>query len=178
MSEHESGSSTRSDRVAGVAQKVLGGALMVCVLLNFANVVARYAFNKAIFGIEEVQVYIVVAICFLGAVLVTFRHGHLRMDALVHRFSERTARIVTRVESALVVALVSFVCIQSARFTWRMIQIGRKSDLMEIPMWVPHGSVTLGLFMIAALCAWRLLPGRDAPSQPAAVSVAAGEVQP
>jgi TRAP-type C4-dicarboxylate transport system permease small subunit len=178
VSEQDTGSSTRSARVAAVSQKVLGGALMVCVLLNFANVVARYVFNKAIFGIEEVQVYIVVAICFLGAVLVTFRHGHLRMDALVHRFSERTARIVGRVESALVVVLVSFVCVQSARFTWQMIQIGRKSDLMEIPMWVPHGSVTLGLFMVAALCAWRLLPGRDTQPQPDAVAVAAGEVQP
>lgn len=91
-SEQEGGSSTRSDRIAGVAQKVPGGALIVCVLLNFANVVARYAFNRAIFGIEEVQVYIVVAICFLGAVVVTFRNGHLRMDALVQRFSARTAR--------------------------------------------------------------------------------------
>jgi TRAP-type C4-dicarboxylate transport system permease small subunit len=177
MSEQEAGGGARSDRVAGVAQKVLGGALIVCVLLNFANVVARYAFNRAIFGIEEVQVYLVVAICFLGAVLVTFRHGHLRMDALVHRFSARTARIVARVEKALVVVLVSFVCIQSARFTWQMIQIGRKSDLMEIPMWLPHGSVTLGLFMVAALCAWRLLPGRDAQAQPAAVAVAAGDVR-
>lgn len=135
---------------------VLGATLIGCVLLNFANVVARYVFNTALFGIEELQVYMMVSVAFLGAAVVTFRREHLRMDALVHRFGRGTNRALSMIERVAVVALVGFACVQSARFTWQMVQINRKSDLMEIPMWIPHGSVTVGLFLIASISAWRL----------------------
>jgi TRAP-type C4-dicarboxylate transport system permease small subunit len=53
-------------RLADRLMVVLGGVLILCVLLNFSNVVARYVFNTAIFGIEELQVYLVVAVASSG----------------------------------------------------------------------------------------------------------------
>jgi TRAP-type C4-dicarboxylate transport system permease small subunit len=163
--------SARFSWLADRVQTMLGWMLVLCVVLNFSNVVARYVFNTALFGIEEVQVYLIVAMAFLGAAVVSWKGQHLRMDALVDRFGPRTRRHLTGVEAVLVLALAGFACVQSGRYTWQMAQIGRKSDLMEIPMWLPHGSVTLGMFLITAIAAWRLF----APaSRDEAVPVAAG----
>jgi TRAP-type C4-dicarboxylate transport system permease small subunit len=161
-----------SARVSWLTDRVetlLGAMLVLCVVLNFSNVVARYLFNTALFGIEEVQVYLVVAIAFVGAVVVSWKRQHLRMDALVDRFGPRTRRHLGGVEAVLVLALAGFACVQSGRYTWQMVQIGRKSDLMEIPMWLPHGSVTLGMFLITAIAAWRLfVPASRSDAAPVA----------
>lgn len=56
---------------------------IVAVLLNFTNVVGRYLFGISLLGSDEVQVFIMVGMTFLGAVVVTQRNQHLRMDVLV-----------------------------------------------------------------------------------------------
>jgi len=170
--------SIRTWRLADRVQTVLGCLLILCVVLNFANVIARYVFSTALFGIEEVQVYLIVAIAFIGAVVVSWRREHLRMDALVDRFGPRTRRHLAGLEAVLVVVLAGFVCVQSARYTWQMLQIGRKSDLMEIPMWLPHGSVTVGLFLIAAIAVRRLLGSRSRRERTGISHAGVGEVQP
>jgi TRAP-type C4-dicarboxylate transport system permease small subunit len=38
--------------------------------------------------------------------------------------------------------------VQSWRYAAQMFAIGRTSDVGDIPMWIPHGAVTLGFFLI------------------------------
>lgn len=182
LSIFKGGVSACVSRLADRVQALLGWMLVLCVVLNFSNVVARYVFNTALFGIEEVQVYLIVAIAFLGAVVVSWKREHLRMDALVDRFGPGTRRRLAGFEAVLVLGLAGFACVQSGRYTWQMGQIGRKSDLMEIPMWLPHGSVTLGLFLITVIAAWRLfVPASLSEPAPAAAGgdqAIAAEVRP
>ena len=58
-------------------------AFILAVMLNFTNVVGRYLFGLSLLGSDEVQVFIMVAMTFLGAAVVTRRNQHLRMDVLV-----------------------------------------------------------------------------------------------
>ena len=53
------------------------------MLLNFTNVLGRYLFGISLLGSDEVQVFIMVGMTFLGAAVVTRRNLHLRMDVLV-----------------------------------------------------------------------------------------------
>ena len=71
------------DRLARIIELVLAFAFIVAVVLNFTNVVGRYLFGLSLLGSDEVQVFIMVAMTFLGAVVVTRRNLHLRMDVLV-----------------------------------------------------------------------------------------------
>jgi TRAP-type C4-dicarboxylate transport system permease small subunit len=144
------------DRIARAIEWILALAFILAVLLNFTNVVGRYLFGIALLGADEVEVFIMVAMTFLGAVVVTQRNEHLRMDVLV-RLMPKWARLVLRVaEQVLLMLLAGFVLKQSYFYAGQMLRIGRTSDMAGIPMWIPHGLVALGFTLILLLAGWRL----------------------
>ena len=136
------------NRLMAAIERILALAFIVAVCLNFANVVGRYGFGTSIAGGDEVQVYIMVWMAFLGAVLVSWRGEHLRMDVLAKRFPARGRRGLERVELVLVIALAAFALWQSWNYTEQMIAIGRRSDNAGIPMWIPHSAVAVGFALI------------------------------
>ncbi len=143
------------ERLTGWLELVLGLALIGCVLLNFANAMARYVFGGALFGVDELQVYTVIASAYLAAILVYLRNDHLRMDALVSGLPAELRRVLRGLEHLLVVAVAGFATAQSTIYAWQMLKLDRRSDVMEIPMWVPHGALAVGLGAIVLIALWR-----------------------
>jgi TRAP-type C4-dicarboxylate transport system permease small subunit len=144
------------DRFVRIIELVLALAFIVAVLLNFTNVVGRYLFGLSLLGSDEVQVFVMVAMTFLGAVVVTRRNEHLRMDVLV-RFMPEPVRLLLRIaEQVLLILLSGFVLSQSYFYAVQMLRIGRTSDMAGVPMWIPHGAVALGFALILPLACWRL----------------------
>ena len=63
------------DRVTRFIEIVLALAFILAVMLNFTNVIGRYLFGFALLGSDELQVFVMVAMTFLGAAVVTRRNG-------------------------------------------------------------------------------------------------------
>lgn len=145
------------DRIARAIELVLAVAFIFAVLLNFTNVVGRYLFGLSLLGSDEVQVFIVVCVTFLGAAVVTQRNQHLRMDVLL-QFMPEPLRIALRLaEQLLLVAIAGFVLTQSFFYARQMLRIGRTSDMAGVPMWIPHGAVAAGFALILIVTIWRLI---------------------
>ena len=145
------------DRLARAIELVLAFAFIIAVLLNFTNVVGRYLFGLSLLGSDEVQVFIMVAMTFLGAVVVTRRNQHLRMDVLV-KFMPEPVRLLLRIaEQVLLLLLAGFVLSQSYFYASQMLRIGRASDMAGVPMWIPHGIVALGFALMIPIALWRLV---------------------
>ena len=145
------------DRVARAIELALALAFIMAVLLNFGNVVGRYLFGISLLASDEVQVFIMVAMTFLGAVVVTRRNEHLRMDVLV-RFMPAALRLALRIaEQILLLILAGFVVSQSYFYASQMFLIGRTSDMAGVPMWIPHGSLVVGFSLILIIALWRLV---------------------
>jgi len=145
------------DRIARAIELALAIAFIFAVLLNFANVVGRYLFGISLLGSDEVQVFIVVCVTFLGAAVVTRRNQHLRMDVLL-QFMPEPLRIALRAaEQLLLIAIASFVLTQSFYYARQMLRIGRTSDMAGVPMWIPHGAVAAGFALILIVTVWRLI---------------------
>jgi TRAP-type C4-dicarboxylate transport system permease small subunit len=145
------------DRVARVIEVTLALAFIFAVLLNFANVVGRYLLGISLIGADEVQIYIMVGMTFLGAAVVTRRNMHLRMDVLVRFFPTFIQALLRILEQLLLIALAGFVLTQSYFYARQMLRIGRLSDMAGIPMWLPHGTVALGFALILIVAIWRLV---------------------
>ena len=153
------------DHVARVIELALALAFILAVLLNFTNVIGRYLLGVSLLGSDEVQVFIMVAMTFLGAAVVTRRNRHLRMDALV-RFMPAPVQVALSItEQLLLLVLAGFVLTQSYTYTRQMFQFGRTSDMAGVPMWIPHGTVVLGFGLILVVVIGRIVGLRLRPSE-------------
>lgn len=148
------------ERAADALLTGLGLLVIAAVCLNFANVVGRYVFGQAIFGADEIQTYMMVWMAFLGAVAVSWRNAHLRMDVLV-RALPMPMRVALRViELVVLIATAGLVAVQSWKFVLTMAELDRRSDAAAIPMAIPHAAVAIGFTLIAVIALAHLLGQR------------------
>ena len=129
-------------------ERILGAILIASIALNFGNVVARYVFGTALMSADEIQIFALVAMTFLGAAIVTWRGQHLRMDVMTSLLAGPVARGVRVAELVVGVIVVGFVCIQSWRYVVKVWSLEQVSDMAGIPMWIPHGLLLLGFVLI------------------------------
>ena len=145
------------DALALGLERLLGLALIAAVVFNFVNVVGRYILGQTFIAADEVQVYIMVYIAFLGAAVATWRRMHLRMDVLVHRLPRRIQAALAATELALVLVLAAFVLYVSLGYVAQMAGLDARSQNAGIPMWIPHSAIVMGFGLIAVLAVLQIV---------------------
>jgi TRAP-type C4-dicarboxylate transport system permease small subunit len=146
------------DRLMGAIERTLAYAFIVAVGLNFVNVVGRYGFGFTILSADELQVFIMIFMAFLGAGVVAWHGQHLRMDVLANALPASMRWALRIVELVVIVVLAGFVLWNSTYYAYQMFNFGRVSDMGQVPMWIPHGAVALGFGLIAFVACLRLIP--------------------
>ncbi len=145
------------ERLAWWIERVLAYAFIAAVALNFINVIGRYVFDDTILSADELQIFIMVFMTFLGAAVVAWRNQHLRMDVLVNALPLPAHRLIKIAELMVIVILTAFVLWNSAYYAKQMFDIGRVSDMAQVPMWILHGVVAAGFGLMALIAALRLV---------------------
>ncbi len=145
------------DALALGLEKLLGLALIIAVLINFVNVVGRYIFGSTFISADEVQIYIMVYIAFLGAAVATWRRIHLRMDVLVQRLPGGIKAVLAAAELVLILVLASLVLYVSSGYVTQMAGLDARSQNAGIPMWIPHSAIVLGFGLIAVLAVLQIV---------------------
>jgi TRAP-type C4-dicarboxylate transport system permease small subunit len=126
------------------SETVLALAFIGAVCLNFAEVLGRYVFGHSLMGADEVQVYIMIAMTFLGAAVVAWRDTHLRMDVLALKLPAGVRRILRAAELALVATLSGLALVYSSRYVALMHAVDERSNNAGIPLWLVHSLVAAG----------------------------------
>ncbi|AXK80950.1 TRAP transporter small permease [Pseudolabrys taiwanensis] len=139
------------NRIVTVAERILALGLILAILLDFANVLGRYTGAFSVLGIDEVEIYILIWIAFVGSAAVTWRSLHLRMDVFVEACPLPVKRVIVTIEMAVMFAVTAFVGTQSYAYVAKIVALGAVSDIAGIPMWIPHSAVCIGFFAIAAI---------------------------
>ncbi len=128
----------RLDRaIARVDTVLVGACLLVAVLLNVALVVGRIAFNYSANAMEELSVYAVIWMVFLG-MLVSDRQGsHINIDILYH-FVPPEAKLVLRRLASLLQAIVclalAWLTLKTVVFTYGIGEVSLST--LQAPVWV------------------------------------------
>ena len=155
------------ERLAFWIERILAIAFMAAVALSFVNVVGRYLLGVTVTWADEVQIYIMIWMAFLGAVVVSWRRMHLRMDLLFKMLPARLRQFVSLLELASMIVLAGVVLFLSGQYTYNMFTLNRLSDVAQLPMWIPHSGVALGfglILLIALLHLWQVFfPSEHAP---------------
>lgn len=142
---------------------LLAAGIVAGVALNCANVLGRYVFGYAIVGADEILVYGMIAVIFLGAVPVTWRDAHLRLDVLIDGLPPRLAAAARRGAHLAIMLLCAVVGWASAAMAAEMAHFGQRSLAAGLPMVLPHGAVATGLWLAAAMAGLRALGLRPPP---------------
>jgi TRAP-type C4-dicarboxylate transport system permease small subunit len=161
------GSSAAKFLFVSMPYLISGTFMLAAVAINFANIVARYVFNEAIFWTEEVLGFLMIYSVFLSAVTIAFNADNINMDLFYARFPKAVRRGVNMVILAAFIASSAFMAVQSYKVVSLHLRNGTKSVAAAVPMVVPHTALLIGFTLTAlALCwRWRTYVDRGSPDE-------------
>ena len=129
MSEPEKAWERRADAVLGIAASIL---LLCMMVLTFADVVARYLFNRPIRGGFEVTELLLLVLIFAGLPLVSHADEHVTMDFIDRLLPPRAMALLARAVHTLVAALFLFLSWQVYLKAERISRYGDTTDVLLI----------------------------------------------
>ena len=156
------------DGLANICLTIAGVALIIVVAINGANVVARYLFLTPFSWAEELMLFLMILSVFAGAIAVTWRNLHIRIDTFVDRMRPELRRTALAIGSLISIAVIGVVTFHSGRIVSLLQMLDQRTDALSAPSWVPQSFVTIGLATIALIIAVKLAmsllgPSKDAP---------------
>ena len=144
-------------RAARVAATLI---LIGAVILNFANIVGRYFLNAPIEWAEEVMLFLMVGIVFLGAVPVAAEGRHIKMDILVNLLP-RGGRRAFEILGGLIEVVVALIIVWiGLPVILQLHAFDQRSEAANMPLFLPQAFVPLGLFLLAIASAARLFAAK------------------
>lgn len=141
-----------------VARVALGVILLAMVVLNVANAVSRYLLSYVVIGIDEVLIFAMIWMVMIGMLLVTAERSHIALELVTTRVGPRARAGLFLLHHAVIAVTGGYAAWQSFLFVQRITLIHQTSMALEMPMFIPHGAITIGLAgtaIIALVLAWR-----------------------
>ena len=155
------------DGLANVCLAIAGVSLVCIVAINGANVVARYLVRKPFSWAEELMLFLMILSVFAGAIAVTWRNIHIRIDTFVDRMQPAMRQAAFAIGSLISIAVIATITFHSGRIVSLLQMLDQRSDALHAPSWIPQSFVTIGLGTIALIIAVKLVMSfvrpKDAP---------------
>jgi C4-dicarboxylate transporter DctQ subunit len=139
-----------------LARWVLGWLMLAGVTISFSNVLARYAFGRALFWAEEVLVFLAIWGVFIGMAAAAYERAHLNMDLFSASIRGRAKLAVNAAMVAVLLATCGFMLVQSWQVVSLFWQSGAVSVSAGVPKWIPHAAVLVGFALTAIAVLARL----------------------
>ncbi|MBU0480916.1 MAG: TRAP transporter small permease [Proteobacteria bacterium] len=134
------------DRIEEVLISVLLGAATVLV---FAQVVARYLFNKGITWAPELVQHFFLWTVMIGASY-GFKHGvHLGVDVLMKKLPQARRRMMALLAVVVSLGFTGYMAYLSFYYVLGSYRMNLITVDLQIPQWIPHLALPLGFFMIS-----------------------------
>lgn len=129
---------------ARTVRTLMGLLVLAMVLLNVANALARYLLGQAIAGSDELLVFGMVWLVFLGCAFVTADRRQLSFDVVLQRLPGRARVLVQLAGDVITVVLLGFVALQSLQVVERLWTLNQWSMAAAVPTYVPHSAILVG----------------------------------
>lgn len=143
--------------VERLGRVLLGVLILAMVLLNVASSAGRYLFGRSIPGSDELLIFAMVWLVFMGAVFITKDRGHLGFDLLRKAAPPRLAALLAMATDFVIMLIAGYVAYQSWQVVGKFAQIGQSSMALGIPMTIPHAAILLGFVLIVLVTLMALL---------------------
>lgn len=131
---------------------------MIITVLVFVQVVSRYLFGTAIFGIEEIACYTAVWLYFIGAAVGAEQRGHMSASLVDLVLRQEAARRLLRVlMSALAVLLSGWMTVWSWGLASWSLELGMMSTEINVPVGYAQLAMPIGLGLMTLYFLFELI---------------------
>ncbi len=123
--------------------------LVFTTLAVCTDVILRYFFNRPLVWVDEISEYILLYLTFLGTAWVFKREGHVVVDILLIKLSERRRALLNAISSLLCVPISLWLVWYGAQVTWDHYQRGiYNPTLLEFPKALVIAVIPVGSFLL------------------------------
>lgn len=139
----------RATRFSGIAVGV--AAFLIAVLVT-VEVVARTLLGATTAWVNDVSVYLMGFITFVGAAYALAEGAHVSVDVVLTRVGASTRRLLVLIADLFVLAVVATLAWLGAAFWWDAYTSGEKSwGLVEVALWIPYSFLALGMLWLLVM---------------------------
>lgn len=125
-------------------EKIISMILISSMTIIIAvAVVFRYFFNAPIYWANEISIFLMAWITFLGGSLGLKYKSQASVTFMVDRFTDKGKKILEVISYIIILIFMALLLYLS--YQWVFSLSGQKSTSMRIPMWIPYLSVPVGL---------------------------------
>ena len=143
---------TTIDKLNGwtnLANRALGIAAAAIILfmmcLTTMDVVLRYVFNSPLPGVYELQEFMLVGVVFLALAYIQSLKGHIYVDLLTNRFSERGQAVLGILSNSVSLLIFALITWQGGLRAWTAVVSGqRREGLISYPLWPAKWILAIG----------------------------------
>ncbi|MCP3473332.1 TRAP transporter small permease subunit [Bradyrhizobium sp. CCGUVB1N3] len=143
--------------ISMLSTTIAGIAMLTIVAINGANVAGRYFFASPIPWAEESMLYLMILVVFAAVASVTWRGAHIRIELILEAMPFRFRQIAALASAILTIGICLVVALSSFDVVSQLYAFDQRSDAMEFPVWIPQSAVLIGLLLVAAMTALRLV---------------------
>jgi C4-dicarboxylate transporter, DctQ subunit len=135
------------ERISSVSGWLSGIGVVAMAVVVTLDVCLRYFFFKPLLFADDIGVYCMVYIAFVGAALTLKMRRHIMVDLVYERLPRRVQLwldVIMTLLGTLVICIITWQCAGWVLYTYKS---GFTSPgVLQTPMWIPMSAVPLGLF--------------------------------
>ncbi|MDX2266155.1 MAG: TRAP transporter small permease subunit [Hyphomicrobiales bacterium] len=138
--------------------RIAAWSSLALVLLMAFNVLLRYFFRTGSVGLQEMEWHIMAFLSLTCMAYTTLKDGHVQVDILYVRFSDRVKRIITFISCTLILIVAAILLKLSVPYVMQSYTIGESSpDPGGLSnRWIVKSLLIVGfaLLVVQSLSAW------------------------
>ncbi len=149
--------------IVQVAEALCALCILVLGAIVMYEVVSRYVFDAPTIWVQEIAVYLLIAVTFLGLAPTQHAGEHIRIDVVSKRFSAAARRRLEIVTLLSIAALAAVAAWGGWQMVEQSLRFGRRSPtLLAVPVWIPQLLLPFGMALLAL---GALVARMEAPAQ-------------
>ena len=135
-------------RISEISSLIALIFLMGILIITVVDVFLRYFFNSPITGSTEIASYLMLGVGFFGLAWCALSDGHISVDLIVGRFSQRGKSIINIFNYIAVIGVCILIATQSISMYTFEKQINVKSTILSIPQHPFYLIVSVGFILL------------------------------
>ena len=151
------------DHVLGILERALIVALLgVAVMLNFAQIMARYVFNFSASSLEEISVYLIIWMVFVGVIHADRLGQNIALDIVYNYASDPAKKSMWRFCDGLLAITAFALAIYGLESVMFSHMIGETSvSKLSAPIWLIMSVIPISFAIIGLRAVGRVIVGRS-----------------